>query len=775
MDIEALFVYPSEPPEIGITIEETISGLRGKYGIRKITSWREIDIAGHFIVEDILEKIEDGNALIADITKLNFNVTYEIGYAIGKKKRVFLVQNDGLVNDNALAMEIGIFDTLGYIKYENSEDLAKIISGISNVQPLIFDKDKVKKEAPVYLVVPQKKDEVAIRIISRVKKARLQFRSFDPEELGRMSAGEAIDNVAASFGVVAPLLSAHQAEADVHNMRAAFVAGLTHAMNKELLLVQRKDNPVPLDYRDLVSSFKSLNQINDFMGDLSSAVAEQLQIEAPPVSKKPKSFLADLNLGASAAENELLELGKYYLETDEYFRAERGEAQIVAGRKGSGKTALFVQLRNTMRNDKQKVVLDLKPEGFQLIKFKELVLDYLKEGTKEHTVTAFWEYLLLLEVCHKILQKDKIAHTRDHRLFDEYRALEDAYKEDAFVSEGDFAERMLKLTERIGQDFINSFGDQVQDRQLEASEITELLYKHDVPSLRKQIVDYLKFKDSLWILFDNLDKGWPPHGLVSDDLMTIRCLLDSMSKLKRMLQKEKIECNCVVFIRNDVYELLVEGSSDRGKISRLTLDWTDAELLRELLRRRFNSSLKVEDSFEGIWRQICVSHIKGEETSQYLIDRCLMRPRELIKILQYCKSHAVNLGHKIIDQNDIHEGEQAYSTELVTNISFEIRDIFKPAEDVLYEFIESPTNISDQQIHELLENSGKKPEDHEEIIDLLLWYGVIGFQREDGEVAYIYSVKYDMKRLKALIKKRTPSRATYCINPAFWEGLEVKQ
>ena len=38
------------------------------------------------------------------------------------------------------------------------------------------------------------------------------------------------------------------------------------------------------------------------------------------------------------------------------------------------------------------------------------MLDYLEEGTREHTITAFWEYLLLLETCHKILQKDETVH-----------------------------------------------------------------------------------------------------------------------------------------------------------------------------------------------------------------------------------------------------------------------------------------------------------------------------------------------------------------------------
>ena len=43
----------------------------------------------------------------------------------------------------------------------------------------------------------------------------------------------------------------------------------------------------------------------------------------------------------------------------------------------------------------------------------------------------------------------------------------------------------------------------------------------------------------------------------------------------------------------------------------------------------------------------------GEETAQFLIDRCLMRPRFLINLVNHCKSNAVNSGRSKIDHIDI--------------------------------------------------------------------------------------------------------------------------
>jgi len=773
LQLHGLVAHPSKPKEIGSTIRGGLKVLQEQAVGSRLMSWEENDIAGYFIDTPILENISTGNVLVADITRLNFNVAYEVGYAIGKKKRVLLTYNTALISDKVLMREVGIFDTLGFSEYTNSTGLAGLLSEISDLAPLNIEDHQINTSTPVYIILPGMKGDAEIRVVSRLKKARLQFRSFDPEEQGRLSAREAIENVVSSHGVVIPLLSNERVDATVHNLRAAFVAGLSSALDKQLLLLQPVGDPVPLDYRDLVLEYRSLDQINEHIAEFASAVTGLLQAGIAPIASKPQSFLARLELGASSAENEMFELSQYFLETDEYRRTLRGELQIVTGRKGSGKTALFAQVRNRLREDSQIVVLDLKPEGFQLLKFKELVLDLLQEGTKEHTITAFWEYLLLLEICHKLLEKDRELHLRNHQIYERYQAISKAYQEDAVIAEGDFAERMMELTQRIADDFRYALRSGDSKYRLSSTEITELLYKHDVAKLRKDLIVYLTNNKGLWILFDNIDKGWPAHGVSHDDLITVRCLLDAMRKLERDLQKREIQCRGIIFIRNDVYELLIEATSDRGKTARVAIDWSDPELLRELLRCRFVSGEIPEQlTFEQIWPQICVSHIEGEESSQYLIDRCLMRPRCLIDLLHYCRSRAVNLGHTMIGVDDIREGEEAYSTDLVTNFGLEMRDIYPEAGDVLYELIEMPATMRYSQIRELVAKVIEEDAKIDGIVEMLLWYGVLGLKRGE-DVAYIYSVKYDIKRLRALIQKQTGGEPVLYVNPAFWKGLEI--
>ena len=52
-----------------------------------------------------------------------------------------------------------------------------------------------------------------------------------------------------------------------------------------------------------------------------------------------------------------------------------------------------------------------------------------------------------------------------------------------------------------------------------------------------------------------------------------------------------------------------------------------------------------------------------------------MRPRALLDLLGHCRGHAINLGHQKIEEDDFLQGEAAYSTDLVSQISLELEDI----------------------------------------------------------------------------------------------------
>ncbi|MDO9182076.1 MAG: hypothetical protein Q7U04_06690, partial [Bacteriovorax sp.] len=614
-----------------------------------------------------------------------------------------------------------------------------------------------------------------IRIVSRAKLAKLATRLFDPNEQSRMSAHEAIDNVSASYGVLVHLLPDSFTDSYFHNLRAAFICGLAYGFGIKTLIIQIDEGPIPIDYRDFVTQCFHPKQIDDAIGDFGKDIFEAIQLGSDSRIETTLTLLESLNLGASSAENELRDLGQYYLKTDAFMRAERGEARLIVGRKGSGKTAIFYQLRDRIRRDKSNMVVDLKPEGYQLLKFKDQVLNILNTGSQVHTITAFWEYLLLLEICQSLIVKDKVHHTRDHTLYESYKRLSALYVNDEYIVEGDFSERMSKILENIRNDFQAKYANKEHTKiDLSQAEITELIYQHDVNKLRDEVLDYIESKNSLWLLFDNLDKGWPAHGLKSEDLIIIRSLIEATRKIERDLNKRRIEAHTLIFLRNDVYELLVDETSDRGKEAIANVDWHDQDALKELVRKRilFNSIGNSASKFEELWPALCISHVKGEESFQFLLDRCLMRPRFLIDLINFCKGNAVTLGHEKIDESDLIKGVNLFSDSILNDLGYELRDVYPMAENVLYAFIGVKAEMTLTEIKTELSKIGIEDIQLQKIIDLMLWYSFLGFINDKNEYCYLYNLNYNFKKFQGMINT-TNGSMRYVINKAFWPALGI--
>ena len=240
-----------------------------------------------------------------------------------------------------------------------------------------------------------------------------------------------------------------------------------------------------------------------------------------------------------------------------------------------------------------------------------------------------------------MLEKDRDIYARDARLIDKYQSLKSIYEQDEYYSGGDFSERVSVLLDDIGAK-IDSRKGTASAAILSQREITELIYKHPINELRAEVVNYLALKSETWVLVDNLDKGWPGSVVTKGDVVLISCLLEALEKIARSFRQRRYEeFYSVVFLRGDIYENLINTSSDRGKIIPVSVDWSDPSALKELLRKRFVYS-KFDDRLEmdHIWEQIAPQQIDGKNSLDFVIEQCLYRPRALVDFVYVCKSIA---------------------------------------------------------------------------------------------------------------------------------------
>lgn len=757
--LDAFFLYPSKPPLIAETIEEAIKRLGT---VKRVAGWKNLRPAGQIIFCAICKQLRFSTVAIMDVTTLNFNLLFEIGYAIGLGVPVLPIRDTTFLKDNRTFTELGVLDAIGYIDFQNSEELAKEVAESLPRASRFETSYELNQEQPIFLIKSPVSTDASARLSASVAKTGLRSRTFDPVETTRITLHDAVRQVRSSLGVIVHLIDNQREGALVHNARGALIAGLAMASEKLLVILQEGEQVLqPLDYRDLIRSYTSAKQVAGLLRDFTRGVVERFQATKFASLPQPKTPLQKVDLGDIAAENERFVLQDYFVRTAQYEEVRRGRVQLVIGRKGSGKSAIFYEVMNQLSASKDNLVVDLRPEGHQFLRLRETVLKHLSQGGREHLLTAFWDYLLAIEIIRAIVMSDKAIAYRDQERLRQYESLREFLNEIGEGEQGDFTERILDLEERIAQ----RYGDVVP---LEKSgQITELIYEGDIKRLTDTLVGYLRNKHSVWLLFDNIDKGLPVEGASPEDVLIIRCLTAAARKLQRRLENASVEFHAIVFLRADIFDLLVEQTPDRGKEAIAYLDWETEESFQELIVRRIETSAKISDEFDVIWPTYFEPFVDGQPSFKYVMSRTFHRPRDVIRFLKHAINQALNRGHARVALEDFETGERLYSEDQLTDISYELRDVSPRYDDLLYAFIAEPRELSQGDLLSILHGAKIPDEEIEQAIRLLVWFSFLGVVDRVGDERYTYQYRHNVDRLL----KEAGTSPTFVIHPAFRKAL----
>jgi len=763
---KAVFLYPSKPVNVAATIEGAVDLLKKNLPQQKWLTWRDFRVEGQVIFCEICKRMRFADFIVADVTTLNFNLLFEIGFAVGLGIPVAPIRDTTIITNKSEFDELGMLDTIGYVDFQNSQQLYLAIATKQPFAGLPPQIDAVSYEAPVYVVRSSIDTNGQIKLFSALSKSGLRFRTFDSREISRISILEARKQVSSSLVVAAHLLSPQRIGALVHNARCALIAGLAVAKGKPVLLLQEEHFPQPIDYRDIVYSYSHPNQVEVPITKLILHAIKSLQSAKKRDVSPPKKFLERLDLGDIAAENEISALESYFVKTAQFHEAKRGKARLVTGRKGSGKTAIFYALYSQLSTSRSLTVLDIKPEGHQFSELREVVLSKMSAGFQEHTFTAFWDYILLCEIAHEVIATDEPWARLDLARRTKFKNLAKVYSAHSSEESADFSERLLmqirRITERYNGQTITTPG-----------ELTSILFKDDIKVLERAVIDYIQEKAGVWILIDNLDKGWPTRGASDEDILIIRTLLEACRKLQKQLSAPKVSFHVLVFLRNDIYEHLILKTSDKGKDSAIALDYDDSQVFKEIVRSRLEVCTDIKGDFTDLWSMVFETHVGAHDSFDFILERTLMRPRDLLNYLKVSVETAINRGHERVLQEDILKAEESYSDSILLGITFEIRDVFPKVTEPLYGFIGCPTHLHAQQVLKILKDIGFAEQDLDRVLQLIVWFGFLGVQ-QDGQdsPAFAYQARQNMEKLLTPIKQ---GRAIFVIHPAFRKALQCRE
>ena len=272
-DLEAMnafFIYPSEPANLSLTVSQAVCELQKYSSHSRWESWETLKTGGRIIFCRICQAIRSADGVIANITTLNFNVLFELGHLLGLRKPVLPIRDTTYERDRALFDELGIFDTLGYEDFRNSQELSSLVQKWSKKLPAVSAAPGINSQQPIFCVKSPVETDGSLRLMSSLRKSWFRFRTFDCSETPRLSMHEAYRQVLSSTAVVAHMIDPERTGAKVHNARVAIVAGMAMAAEKRVLVFQEGAFVQPIDYRDVVIPYTDHETIAYFVEDLVS-------------------------------------------------------------------------------------------------------------------------------------------------------------------------------------------------------------------------------------------------------------------------------------------------------------------------------------------------------------------------------------------------------------------------------------------------------------------------------------------------------------------------
>ena len=83
----AFFAYPPQPYAQAETVKEAAAKINGTRVV-SLRTWEDMSVAGKNVMAEICREINEAEIFCADITGLNPNVMFELGYAIARDKRI---------------------------------------------------------------------------------------------------------------------------------------------------------------------------------------------------------------------------------------------------------------------------------------------------------------------------------------------------------------------------------------------------------------------------------------------------------------------------------------------------------------------------------------------------------------------------------------------------------------------------------------------------------------------------------------------------------------
>jgi len=680
---------------------------------------------------DVLNAINNCSIFVSDLSYFNHNVLFELGYAIGKNKKILILLNTNVSGASDM-YENSFLKNIRYTPLINSQDIQNALKSenfdgdlitkfvnISNIDrgsnDLLYIRSKIKNQPSL---------DLSDTIDMLVAEQGFSLIDDDTQEVSYRPMNWYFQNLVKSKCLVMHLLGENMENASLENANNSFLAGLACSLKLKVLLVAPSKYSAPLDYHDILIQYASSDDlINSVIEWINKALYDSI-VEAK-VEKKEKHELnlIKLGIGCEVAEREKDGLQNYFIETASYFAALNQEKSILVGRKGSGKSAIYIKIQQELANDKLSYIVDLKPESDELLEDVQLSKLFDSPVSKRSFFVSVWKLVIFSKLIASIYKRVKPKPEHSNQSHDN-----EIIK---FVEEN---ERFIKMNvfgvvSEIHSQLNKSPGKDSPDILFE-------LYRVYLAPLIRCVKNYFSSINAKYykivILADNLDKTWDSKNDLEIQSELIITLFEIENKIKnelRDVRDQDISLRKVIFLRKDIFEYILKlvDEPDKWTTSSHEINWENyPKLLKQVIDNRFKYILGLNDDIdiEETWKEFFDMNGK-KRPFQIIEDVITKRPRDAIYFVSRLFESAINNGNQKVGAQDLKYAIEIYTSFINKNLIAETKAEYPEIVEIL---------------SKLQEHHGKKLE-YRKLKKILHSIGY-NSQRQDAFIATLFEKDY---------------------------------
>jgi hypothetical protein len=782
---QVFFGYASTP-ELSREALFSASAAITSTGLAEGVSWESLHVQGRLIIDRIFDAVDSAELAAFDVSTLNENVLFELGYAVARAKRIWILLDETDSQAKAHWRQFRLLSTVAYEGWSNSDDIKTAflrdqphLAKSTLYDDIIESNLTPQLEGSLFYLPSFHMTEASKKLSRRLDveiRRGVRLITADPAESAFSPIAWYAQKVYETSGSIAHFVAHRRELAWLHNARAALIAGLAAGFERPVLMLAEEDYSEPLDYRNLLRHYSSAKECQDIASSWVGSLSLEPQTDMGGRRLRLVTELRGLRFGEHVAENESDVLSEYFVETAAFDEVMGSRNTLFVGRKGAGKTANMIQAAARLREDARNLVIVIKPQSYELEGLVAL-LGRLPRDVKAYTVLSLWSFLLQSEIARAAAQTVELR-PRAVPMTEAERALV-AFVHDAdFGLQEEFSVRFERTVAAIEESGLADAGTIGAGRDL----LNEALHSEAIRRLRRLIGPVLRGRNRVAVLVDNLDKAWDRGADLDAVAQLLLGLMAAIGRVAVEYEKEdfwrdRVSLSLATFLRSDIYAYLQRAAREPDKIPTAMLAWSDPRLLLRVVEERFLASRPEGTDVSELWTRFFCGEVKGRPLREYLAWRVLPRPRDIIYMCNAATIAAVNARREWVAEEDFLLAEQNYSQFAFEALLVENGITISEFEDVLLEFAGTNAIVSHSEVLAIIGRVIKDPDKRDAVLVRLKAVSFLGMETSEDRFTFP-EPGVESKRAEVIARKLaelTSSSVRLAVHPAYRPYLEIKE